>query len=268
VAEYLVRSVPSRAAGYRPLPRTAIANRTISTLKSTRFLQFVALLTLDDLRRVAQDDWLVTAEECDYVATQEWARWLRALAPEAHGLMWPSALLPGIRLMVLFGDRIPVDSVEPDEPSIELDTPEGTTWLSAVLKPWGIGVSPTVMDQATIDGESRDLLTAREVSAVEADKPAGSPLPDFCIFYKTHLRVVHDIVHAAVLDRELAHDATQDAMFIAYRKWDIVAHHPNPIGYVVTTAKRIAVRVRLRRQRRTFSAHSVSIKDMTIIASP
>lgn len=242
-AECLVRSVPFSTAGYRSLPSTATTNLSVSTLKSARSLRLVALLTLDDLHRVAQDDWLVTAEPCDYAATQTWARWLRELAPEAQGMIWPSTLFPGIHLVVLFGDRTPENCVKPDEPSIELDTAEGTKWLTAMLKPWGIDVAPSAVDLRTKDDKGQDLPTISVGPVGEADKSAESSLPDFRIFFKAHLRMVGDIVNAAVLDRELANDAAQQAMLIAYRKWDTVAHHANPVGYVIKTAKRIAFAV-------------------------
>jgi RNA polymerase sigma factor (sigma-70 family) len=86
---------------------------------------------------------------------------------------------------------------------------------------------------------------------------------DFDAFYLANFRLVRNIVNARVQDWELAEEAADEAMAIAYRKWSEVREHPNPVGYVAKTARYILLRAQ--RQR---AAHSPPAGYVSLSAVP
>ena len=71
-------------------------------------------------------------------------------------------------------------------------------------------------------------------------------------------------VRRAVFDeaRRIADPAevADEAMTIAYRKWDDLREHPNPVGFVVITARRILSRTQRQRAARAPLAPLVSLE--------
>lgn len=64
---------------------------------------------------------------------------------------------------------------------------------------------------------------------------------DFDAFYRdTSSRVVH-LVYASTGDLELARDAAQEAYARAWQRWDEVSRSDEPIAWVRTVARRIAI---------------------------
>jgi RNA polymerase sigma factor (sigma-70 family) len=104
----------------------------------------------------------------------------------------------------------------------------------------------------TFDGPFAPTAWTPEISAAEADSdqrgcdPAGadqSEVRDFDRFYLETYRLVRNIVHARAQDWALAEDVANEALAIAYRKWDDLAGHPNPTGFIVITARRVLSKV-------------------------
>lgn len=73
-------------------------------------------------------------------------------------------------------------------------------------------------------------------------KGGGEPAAaEFDEFYRaTAQRVVH-VVYAATGDLELARDATQEAFARAWQRWDQVSSADEPLAWVRTVARRIAI---------------------------
>jgi RNA polymerase sigma factor (sigma-70 family) len=83
---------------------------------------------------------------------------------------------------------------------------------------------------------------------------ASTPGPptgrDFDAFYLHTYRLVRNVIHARSQDWGLAEDIANEALAIAYRKWDELVEHPNPVGFVVLTARRILSKVQRQRAKR------------------
>lgn len=73
---------------------------------------------------------------------------------------------------------------------------------------------------------------------------------DFDAFYLENFRLVRNIVNSRAQDWTLAAEVTDEAMTIAHRKWDELQDHPNPVGFVVVTARRILSKVQRRNARK------------------
>lgn len=68
-----------------------------------------------------------------------------------------------------------------------------------------------------------------------------SAAPEFDEFYRASApRVVH-LVYASTGDLELAQDATQEAFARAWQRWDQVSAADEPLAWVRTVARRIAI---------------------------
>ncbi len=46
-----------------------------------------------------------------------------------------------------------------------------------------------------------------------------------------------NIIRYRVADKELAKDVLQETYYVAYKKWDILCEHSNPMGWLINTAK-------------------------------
>ncbi|MDT0309250.1 RES family NAD+ phosphorylase [Streptomyces sp. DSM 44917] len=145
VCETLLRSVPFEpSAAPRLLPRRTVRGRRLSVLRLARDVEVVPLVSGRDLAAVAQDAWLVQAEAADYPYTRDWGHWIRArTGPAAQGFLWPSKREPADRALVLFSDRCPADALrDAGVPPLDLDTPEGESWLNTILEGYHAAVAP------------------------------------------------------------------------------------------------------------------------------
>jgi RNA polymerase sigma factor (sigma-70 family) len=209
LAEALLRRMPFSEKGERVLPRAAVRGRQLAAVELTADLTLLSLLTPADRAAISQDEWIVQAGPASYPQTRDWGRWLRAKAPWAQGFAWPSPWDTGERLVVLFGDRIPPQAIQPcpGMVSTDLDDGPGAAFLKTTLR-------------------------ARPVA----------PALDFDTFFRSSFQDVRRAVWAITQDWDLAGDVAQEAMATAYNSWDVVAEHPAPIGWVIVTARRIAFR--------------------------
>lgn len=134
LAERLLRGIPYDERGSRFLPRTEIRGRRVSSVALAADLTLLGLTTSKELAAVSQDEWLIHADSDDYGKTRRWGHWLRRQAPWAQGLVWPSKRDIGEQALILFGDRCrPADLKPGFLPTIDLDSPEGCTWLREML---------------------------------------------------------------------------------------------------------------------------------------
>jgi RNA polymerase sigma factor (sigma-70 family) len=102
---------------------------------------------------------------------------------------------------------------------------------------------PQPSAQPTSDHNPRQVPDHGNEPHTEADAD------DFDKFYLANFRFIRNIVNARAQDWTLAEDVTDEAMTIAYRKWDELRGHPNPTGFIVVTARRILSRIQRQRAR-------------------
>ncbi|GAA4102784.1 hypothetical protein GCM10022248_89840 [Nonomuraea soli] len=262
ITETLLRSHPFDAKGYRQVPRAKVKGRQLTGVKTLVAMHLLSLCTTADLAAVAQDEWLIRADPADYAATRAWGQWLRAAAPPAQGLLWHplrnlSADLRD-RVVLLYGDRVPGGVFEKHDGPIDLDSADGAAWLNELLGPWRARIEPPPRRKhppaVKDDAASPPIISGKDVRDVEAPSTTAPGVPDegeeslrdFEAFFKDRLQDIENVVHAVVLDRGVAADATQEAMLIAFRRWEHVGQLTNAVGYVITVAKRIAIGAVLR----------------------
>jgi RES domain len=143
LAEVLLRDVHPDDRGFRRIRRQAVRDRRAGVVRTTVDLSLVSLLTGPALAAVAQDTWLVHAEQRDYHATRRWASWIREQAPDAHGLIWPSKREGNAEVVVLFGDRCGPDVLTGAASSVvDLDDVVGAVWINALLAQYRARIEP------------------------------------------------------------------------------------------------------------------------------
>ncbi len=149
VSEALLRDLPIDRHGAQLLPRRAVERKRISWLAPTRDLDLVSLQTGEDLAAVAQTTWLTQCDVDEYVDTRRWAHAIRGWAPAAHGFVWRSRREPTGAAYVFFGDRCPLDALEPiadgtpvpanDSP---LDRGAGELYVREILERYRVTLYP------------------------------------------------------------------------------------------------------------------------------
>jgi RNA polymerase sigma-70 factor (ECF subfamily) len=90
-----------------------------------------------------------------------------------------------------------------------------------------------------------------------ASRGAQSPEAEFDAFYRdTARRVVH-LVYAFTGDLTVAQDSTQEAFARAWQRWSTVRTHDDPLAWVRTVARRIAISAWRRQsgQQRAYERH-------------
>ncbi|MFJ9461629.1 sigma-70 family RNA polymerase sigma factor [Kitasatospora sp. NPDC101447] len=224
----LVRDTPFDDTAFRTIPRAAIRGRALAEVRTAEPLALLDLTTDAALTRVGASPALVHADSRDFVHTRAWAALLREHNPWAQGFLWPSRH-PDRNLVVLFGDRCPENALtevgsEPLSPALV------NRLLARVGRPRPVGPP----EEAMPTGEAPHIAGAPR-QAPESD--------DFTAFFKANFRNVCRILNARHDDWELAQDAASRAFEIAYRRWPDVRAHPNPVGWVVLTGRRILIRV-------------------------
>lgn len=143
LADILLRAVELPPAGYRTVRRVAVTGQRASALSTAVELPLVSLLSSADLAAVAQDVWLVHADDVHDPMIRRWASWIRAQALWASGFVWPPRRDARHQLVVLFEDRCKPDVFDPD-PIIhyDLDDERGAEWLNWVLRPYRARINP------------------------------------------------------------------------------------------------------------------------------
>lgn len=234
LAESLLRNLSPPQQSVRVLPRAALRERRLSQLTLTADLTLLSLLTVEDLVAVAQDQWLINAGDESYGYTRRWCHWLREQAPWAQGIIWPSAKDPEGRLIVLFGDRIPPETVQPTlTGDIDLDSTGGADYLNTAFAPWRVHIPRP-------DGSITGAPSGHPPDVADRSEPRAA---DFDGFFRASYAKVRRVAWVVVRDWGLAEDVTQEAMLLALRAWEEeLAEHPNPLAWTMLTAKRIAFR--------------------------
>lgn len=137
LTDILLRGVELSPTGYRTVRRVAVAGQCASALSTAVELQLVSLLSAADLAAVAQDVWLIHADDVHDPMIRRWASWIRFQAQWASGFIWSPRRAGRHQLVVLFEDRCKADVFDPDPiTQIDLDDEYGAEWLNWVLRPY------------------------------------------------------------------------------------------------------------------------------------
>ncbi|MFI9250565.1 RES family NAD+ phosphorylase [Streptomyces sp. NPDC053069] len=142
LAETLLRSVPfHRETGMRLVPWASVRGKSLNVVRTRCELKLVSLCSGAALAAVCQDNRLLENEGAKhYGSTRNWARELRAQAPEAMGMIWDSKRNPSQRALVLFGDRLtdhadgPLEAL-PYRSIPDLGSPDGIGEANQLLAP-------------------------------------------------------------------------------------------------------------------------------------
>lgn len=60
---------------------------------------------------------------------------------------------------------------------------------------------------------------------------------EFDEMYRRTQAEIYKFIRYRVADKELAKDVLQETYYVAYKKWDILCEHSNPMGWLINTAK-------------------------------
>lgn len=114
--------------GFKTYDKSKLEGQVHSTLKVIRELELVDLTSVALRKLGISRKQLIDTEKDRYPTTRLWAEKLYQQCPTAQGLVWISRQDDTARAMVLFGDRIPPQSLSPaTESSLSL-TNDATTY--------------------------------------------------------------------------------------------------------------------------------------------
>lgn len=143
LADLLLRGLLLPEKGFRVIRRTRVLGLRASAVSTTVELSLVSLLNTAALTAVAQDRWLITADETYPGRLGEWANWLRENARWASGFIWPAPYDHTRQLVVLFGDRCPSGALRSQpEFAVNLDDEYGAVWLNGILPRYRARIAP------------------------------------------------------------------------------------------------------------------------------
>lgn len=143
VANFLLEGIPLSATEVRTVRRVAVRGQRVSAVATTAELELVSLCDAADLAAVAQDLWLIEAEECDHPQVRLWAAWIRSRSDRTDGFIWPPRCQAARRAVVLFGDRCGPAVLEPDPLfGLDLDGDLGAHWLNSMLVEYRARIMP------------------------------------------------------------------------------------------------------------------------------
>ncbi|WAL63885.1 RES family NAD+ phosphorylase [Amycolatopsis cynarae] len=143
LADVLLGSIPSPTKGFRTLRRVGVAGLRLSLVLTAVELSLVTLCDATDLNAVAQDVWLIRAEDSDLPRVRRWASWVRKQAPWAEGFLWPPKRDPGRHCVVLFGDRCDSGVFQPNaQHEVDLDDEFGAAYLNGMLAEYRVWIAP------------------------------------------------------------------------------------------------------------------------------
>lgn len=115
------------------------------------------------------------------------------------------------------------------------------------------------------EASSAPRVSARNPAVPSPQKSAPAPDNGFECFYREHFRLVRNVLYARAQDWTLAADVADQAMMIAYRKWDDLNNHPNQVGFVITTARRILSRVQRRQAAKSAPNQPLSLDALSYL---
>lgn len=157
VCEALLRDLPLEPESGRFLPLAAVAGKALGRLVVKEDIALVGLRTGKELARLGQgDNWLSSAPAAEYGFTRRWGHAIRAWAPWAQGLVWPSRREPAKLAYVFFGDRFApgqacleglAHEVLPSGQS-RLDVDPGRAYLQTILVEYRVALAPRARPQA------------------------------------------------------------------------------------------------------------------------
>lgn len=117
--ETVFHDVP-HTAGFKSFDKGKLIEQVHSTVLIEQELQLVDLASVPLRKLGVTRKQLIDTEKDQYHATRRWAEAIHHQCPQAQGLTWVSRQDDSARAFVLFGDRIPIDALRPQEGSRSL----------------------------------------------------------------------------------------------------------------------------------------------------
>lgn len=107
------------------------------------------------------------------------------------------------------------------------------------------------------DGAQRGVATR---DGEEVPVALGRTEPDFDAFYRDTVRRVIHLVYASTGDLTVAQDSTQEAYSRAWQQWSTVSGYDDPLAWVRTVARRLAISAwrRQQSQERAYLRHGAA----------
>ena len=117
--ETIFHDVPF-APGFKTYDKSKLEGQVHSTLEVLKELELVDLASVALRKLGISRKQLIDTEKDRYLTTRQWAEKLYQQCPTAQGLVWVSRQDDTARAMVLFGDRIPPQSLTQTTESLSL----------------------------------------------------------------------------------------------------------------------------------------------------
>ena len=141
--ETVLHDVPFPSQGHiHDLDRGLQSDLHVSQIEIGESLQLVDLTKIGLQRMGLKVSELFKTDADAYPRTRDWAQWIHATVPQAHGLYWMSARQPEGAAMMLFGDRVASGVVRQGQtPPRHLGDPEVLSCLLSLLERLGCGAA-------------------------------------------------------------------------------------------------------------------------------
>lgn len=130
--ETLFRAVGDGGRSCRRVPGKRLATYSYVQLRSSVPLQLAHLSGNQLIRLGITRSGLLEPGALHYVATAAWAKAIHAAYPDLHGLAWVSRQHDASTCMVLFGDRVAADQLQPISAVVDLGSQVGRGRADAV----------------------------------------------------------------------------------------------------------------------------------------
>lgn len=131
VCEVLLRQVPANAS-LRRIPRAALRDKRLATLRTRRALSVVDLRGAG-LSALGQDAWLTSCESAEYEMTRQWSDAILRWATEADGLIWRSRRNQELMSYIFYESRCGTDALSETD-GVGLSDAAGLEQVRAVLQ--------------------------------------------------------------------------------------------------------------------------------------
>jgi len=110
----------AHTAGFKSFDKAKLREQVHSMLKLAQPLHVIDLASVPLRKLGVTRKQLIDSGKEQYPATRKWAEAIHHQCPQAQGLLWVSRQDDTARAVILFGDRIPAGTLEPEGQSRSL----------------------------------------------------------------------------------------------------------------------------------------------------
>jgi hypothetical protein len=104
----------AHTAGFKSFDKAKLREQVHSTLQISQPLHVIDLASVPLRKLGVTRKQLIDTEKDQYPATRKWAEAIHRHCPQAQGMSWVSRQDDTARAVILFGDRIPDGTLQPD----------------------------------------------------------------------------------------------------------------------------------------------------------